>query len=304
MNAPASPDTETLLPVLAEAKERFLGLVAAFRPELHRYSSRMTGSVFDGEDVLQESLAKAYFAMAQMTEIPPLKPWLLRIVHNTSIDFLRRYDRKHVDLVAEVPESAPYEDREVDPDRVEMALARFTQLSPTQRSAVILKDVLGHSLEEVAETMGTSIGAVKGALTRGRANLAVVDAQETRAMAVVGSEEHANLRRYAALFNTQDWDGLRALLAEDARLDLVSRLQRGVAEARYYHRYAEIVAQGAIRAEPVLVEGVPALAMFRPPASAAPTYFLLLAWHEGRVTRIRDFYYVPYVAQSARFTML
>src|SRR6266702_4336617 len=91
---------------LAEARQQFLELVREVRPELHRYCARMTGSVLDGEDVVQDTLAKAHYALAQMAEAPPLRPWLFRIAHNTAMDFLRRYERKHVDVVAEVPDFA------------------------------------------------------------------------------------------------------------------------------------------------------------------------------------------------------
>src|SRR5499425_2835687 len=97
--------SDRLLPAIAEARQRFMDLVAEVRPELHRYCARMTGSVFDGEDVVQDTLAKAHYALAQMTEPPPLRPWLFRIAHNTAMDFLKRYERKHVELAAEVPEN-------------------------------------------------------------------------------------------------------------------------------------------------------------------------------------------------------
>src|SRR5215468_10641521 len=85
-----------LLTTIAEARRRFMDLVAEVRPELHRYCARMTGSVFDGEDVVQETLAKAYYALAEMDSPPPLRPWLFRIAHNTAMDFLRRYERRNV----------------------------------------------------------------------------------------------------------------------------------------------------------------------------------------------------------------
>src|SRR5262249_3102906 len=81
-----------LLATFTEARQRFMDLVAEVRPELHRYCARMTGSVFDGEDVVQETLAKAYYALAEMEAPPPLRPWLFRIAHNTPLHFLRPYD--------------------------------------------------------------------------------------------------------------------------------------------------------------------------------------------------------------------
>src|SRR5437016_2918971 len=68
----------------------FLETISTLRPSLHRYCARMTGSVMDGEDVVQEALVEAYRKLDQFDESRPLKPWLFRIAHNRSIDFLRR----------------------------------------------------------------------------------------------------------------------------------------------------------------------------------------------------------------------
>src|SRR5882724_4392350 len=114
--------TRDLIPAMAEARARFMELVAEVRPELHRYCARMTGNVFDGEDVVQDTLAKAYFALSEMGEPPPLRGWLFRIAHNTAMDFLRRYERKHVELVADVPDVAEPEEAGPDPLLVEVAL--------------------------------------------------------------------------------------------------------------------------------------------------------------------------------------
>jgi RNA polymerase sigma factor (sigma-70 family) len=291
-------DRGAALAAMAEARERFLELVAGVRPELHRYCARMTGSVFDGEDVVQDALAKAHFALAQMSEPPPLRPWLFRIAHNTAMDFLRRYERTHVDVVAEVPEPPIGEPAGADPALVEAALAVFAELPPVQRAALALKDVLGHNLDETAATMGTTVAAVKAALVRARARVA---ARVTGHPAQAGPGDAEHLRRYAELFNARSWDGLRALLGEEARLDLVSRWQRrGAAAGHYYERYAEIAELEQLRAEPGLVDGVPALAVFRG-AAHHPAYFILVEWQGSRCTSIRDYRYVPYIAEAARF---
>lgn len=296
-------EMHTLLPEMMDARNRFMQLVNDLRPELHRYCARMTGSVFDGEDVLQDTLAKAYYALGQMMEPPNLKPWLFRIAHNTAMDFLKRSERKNVELVRDVPERAEPEEAGVDPALVETALAVFIELPPLQRSAVILKDVLGQSLEEVAATMGTTVGAVKAALSRGRHNIArTVGADRTPPVAMASTEQAAMLRRYVDLFNERNWDELRALLGEESRLDLVSRVQRRVVDAQYYDRYAEMLKTEDIRAEAGFVDGVPVIAMFSPPSSALPAYFVLLESSGGRISLIRDFRYIPYIGADARFT--
>jgi RNA polymerase sigma-70 factor, ECF subfamily len=288
-----------------EAHQHFVDLVAEVRPELFRYCARMTGSIFNGEDIVQETLAKAYQALGSMTEAPALKPWLFRIAHNAAMDFLKRYERKHVDLVAEVPDVPDAGESDVDAELVEAALARFVELAPLQRSALVLKDVLGHSLAETAATMGISVSAVKAALVRARANLAdSSQTPEAGPVREVSAEERANLRRYAKLFNDRDWDALRALMGEESRLEVVTRTQRrGPAAAEYYSRYEEIAQQEDLRAEAGWVDGAPVIAIFRPASSATPSYFVLLEWDGQRVAKIRDFRYVPYIADGAPYSL-
>jgi RNA polymerase sigma-70 factor (ECF subfamily) len=287
-----------LVPAIAEARARFMELVGEVRPELHRYCARMTGNVFDGEDVVQDTLAKAYFALSEMGEPPPLRGWLFRIAHNTAMDFLRRYERKNVDLVADVPDGAEPEEAGPDPALVEAALTVFASLPPIQRSAIVLKDVLGHSLEETAATMGTTVLAVKGALVRARANIAASSSSQPS----ISGDEKQSLQRYADLFNARNWDGLRALLGDEARLEVVSRWRRRASAASgFYARYAEITATEDLRAEAGFADGLPAIAIYRP-GSTRPAYFIRLRWEQGRLMQIRDFYWVSYLAQEARFT--
>src|SRR3954469_17453725 len=68
----------------------FLETVVQIRPRLHRYCSRMTGSILDGEDVVQDALFEAYRKLDQYDDSRPLSPWIFRIAHNRCIDFLRR----------------------------------------------------------------------------------------------------------------------------------------------------------------------------------------------------------------------
>ena len=277
---------------LAEAREQFLAMVAGVRPELHRYCARLTGSVIEGEDIVQDALARAFYALSLSAEVPPLRPWLFRIAHNAALDFLKSHGRKYTDLHAEMAEIAGYEDKP-DPAVVRAALARFLSLPVTQRSAVILKDVLGHSLEETAETMGTTVMAVKAALVRGRAKLLEGDAEQPAAM--VGTR--AELDRYASLFNARDWDGVRALVGDDCRLDLVSKSQRrGKQVGMYFGRYEK----ESVTLRVVRLEGQLALAAYAAGGEKA-AYFILLEWEGGRVQSIRDFRYVQYIAAEAEF---
>jgi RNA polymerase sigma-70 factor (ECF subfamily) len=284
-------------PTLTEAREQFLSLVETIRPELHRYCARLTGSVVEGEDIVQDALAKAFYALSLLPEVPPLRPWLFRIAHNAALDFLKRHDRKHVESVADLDELISLDDAP-DPAVVRAALVAFVALPITQRSAVILKDVLGHSLEETAETMGTTIMAVKAALVRGRASLRerARDAEQSHVIS------RDTLDRYASLFNARDWDGLRALVSDDCRLDLVSKSKRrGKQVGFYFARYEK----EAVSTRVVRVDGQLALAVYAAAADVTkPDYFIFLEQTDGLVSSIRDFRYVPYIALEAELELL
>ena len=74
---------------LKAAREKFPQIVDDIRPSLQKYCARMTGSVFDGEDVVQDTLAQAYYKLSMLRQGLPLKPWLFRIAHDKCVNFLR-----------------------------------------------------------------------------------------------------------------------------------------------------------------------------------------------------------------------
>jgi RNA polymerase sigma factor (sigma-70 family) len=283
--------------VVAGAREEFLELVRGVRPELHRYCARLTGSIIEGEDIVQETLARAFYALGLDPGVPALRPWLFRIAHNAALDYLKSHGRKFTEVRDDLADVAGF-DEGPDLFAVRAALARFLALPVSQRSAVILKDVLGHSLEETAETMATSVMDVKAALVRGRAKLREAEAAEAAEMAGAPAQAttvRADLDRYVARFNARDWDGVRALVGDDCRLDLVSKARRrGKDVGAYFGRYAK----EDVSLRVVELEGRLALAA-HVAGAAQPSYFMLLAWEDGRIKDIRDFRYVEYIAAEA-----
>src|SRR5258706_7731239 len=150
----------------------FLETISTLRPSMHRYCARMTGSVMDGEDVVQEALIEAYRKMDQFDDSRPLKPWLFRIAHNRCIDFLRRKGvRDEAEAAAAVPEAV----LPVEPAALGLgtAVERLgISLPPKDRACVLLKDVFDYSLEAIAKPVDTTVGGVKAALNRARPKLA------------------------------------------------------------------------------------------------------------------------------------
>jgi len=303
--APTGPPADDLIGVLEQGRKRFLALVADVRPELLRYCARMTGSVADGEDVVQDTLARACYELSQLAELPPLRPWLFRIAHHRAIDHWRHeaYRRAEpLEAADDVAAEAALEPESAVARRqaVEAALSSYLALPPAQRGCVILKDVLEHSLDEIAVELTLSLPAVKAALHRGRSALKRAAARATPAPSAV--DPSAALRRYASLFNAHDWDGVRALLADDVRLDLVSQRKAGGRRAvgAYLGNYARTAGW---RVTPAWFDGREVLTVHAGVEERSPRYFIELGWRDGQVATIRDFRYVPYIAQEGTFVL-
>src|SRR5262249_53371127 len=150
-------------PRLREARAELEALVAEVRPELHRFCARMTGSVMDGEDLVQETLMRAFYVLPTLETVPPLRPWLFRIAKNRALDLLKSYERR-MRADAEPESLAADGDPEDTVARAEAeraAVSRFVALPAAQRSAAILKDVLDVPLDEIADTHETSVPAAK-----------------------------------------------------------------------------------------------------------------------------------------------
>ena len=164
-----------------DRRAELLALAGELRPDLHRYCARLLGSVIDGEDVVQDTLIRAFVALQDLEEAPQLRPWLFRIAHNRALDLLRSREvrlAEPIDAVADVADSTQADPLEMlmRKDAVKTAVSRFVELPTLQRSVVILKDVLDESLIEIAALLDLTVDAVKGHLARGRARLREINA--------------------------------------------------------------------------------------------------------------------------------
>jgi RNA polymerase sigma-70 factor, ECF subfamily len=278
-------------------------LLVEMRPKLHRYCARMVGSVIDGEDVLQDALIKAVEALASAGPVGNPEGWLFRIAHNTALDFLRRRNRQQALRSAEeVDMIADQADTVLSRQIASASLRTFMRLPVAQRASVILMDVLGCSLQEICEVMDFSLPAVKAALHRGRAQLReLADEPGDRPQPKLSDADRDRLGAYVAHFNARDFDAIRAMIADDVRLDLVNKTRmNGKAEvSKYFGNYSKVNDWHLV---PGLVEGHPAILVFDPnEPGSEPKYFMLLQWSADKVADIRDFRHAPYVIDGAEY---
>src|SRR5918995_2710897 len=290
---------------MTDPKAEFEQLLAELRPRLHRYCARMTGSVIDGEDVLQETLVKAIEAFPHTGPLANVEGWLFRIAHNAALDFLRRGARREgVQDGDEALETIADPDSVIERRQAAAASLRtLMRLPVAQRSSVILMDVLGHSLEEISEVLESTVPAVKANLHRGRQRLVELAAEpDDRPPPVLAEADRQRLAAYVARFNARDFDALRAQLADDVKVEVVNRTRlSGRGEVgRYFGNYSQT---NDWHLAPGLVEGRPAVVVLDPAQPAGlPVYFMLIDWRDGRLLAVRDFRYARYVVDGAELS--
>jgi RNA polymerase sigma-70 factor (ECF subfamily) len=267
----------------------------------------MTGSVIDGEDVVQEVMVKALSAWPSAGPLANSEGWLFRIAHNAALDFLRRRARMEAAHSDEDATMIADPAANGDGERATAAgLRTFMRLPIAQRSSVILKDVLGYSIDEIAAVLGgATTPAVKAALHRGRARLReLADEPENFSPPELSNRERTLLSAYIDRLNARDFDAVRDMLADEVRLDLVAKgRMSGRAEVGdYLHNYSGTNDWHLVLG---VVEGRPAVLARDPDnPSARPLYFVLLNWDGGKLVNIRDFRYARYVTESAELVTL
>ena len=255
-------------------------LLLRLRPRLHRYCARMTGSAVDGEDVVQDALAKAVEALPEAGPISSPEAWLFRIAHNAALDFLRRRARLEAGRSEEDPDMVA--DPENDTARREAAAASlhtFMRLSVAERSTVILADVLGYSQREVGAVLDVSIPSVKASLHRGRYRLRALALEpDDRPAPGMSERERSLLSAYVERFNARDFDAIRDMLAAEVRLDLVARTRMsGRSEVgTYLGNYSRSHDWHFVAG---FVDGRPAAIACEPGTSPGrPIYFVVVDW--------------------------
>lgn len=215
MGDPEVPDE--LRDELRGAWHRYVDLLAPLRPALHGYCRRLAGNLWDAEDLVQDTLLRAFATLGSVHhQIRNPRAYLLRTATNLWVDTVRRRGMEAAALTREVVSdgggAAPA-------GAVRDAGATLLQLlAPQERAAVVLKDAFEMSLEEIAEVLTTTPGAVKAALHRGRTRLRELEGDATARRPAPST---ALVDRFVAAFNASDLAGLVALMLDGGSIENV-----------------------------------------------------------------------------------
>jgi RNA polymerase sigma-70 factor, ECF subfamily len=284
------------------AWHRYIDVIAPLRPVLHGYCRRLTGDVWDAEDLVQDTLLRAFGTLGSVfTRIENPRAYLLRTATNLWIDAVRRRGTEAVALADAAPDPAPAGDTAAAVRDAGTVLLQ--RLAPQERAAVVLKELFDYSLEEIAAVLGTTVGAVKAALHRGRTRLREPEGEAASQRPVPSV---ALVDRFVEGYRAADIPGLLTLMLDTASVENVgSSMDVGrAAFARkpgwfdgLVHGHPEWPPQFAYesaRLERRIFHGEPlALGFATRRGREALESIIRLTEEDGRIARIRAYAFCP-----------
>jgi RNA polymerase sigma-70 factor (ECF subfamily) len=313
------PDVETpdaLRDDLRAAWHRYIDVLVPLRPALHRYCRRLAGTIWDAEDLAQDTLLRA-FGRWGVTH-PPVRDaraYLLRTATNVWIDTIRRREHEIGSSLGD-PELLPAaEGNPETASAVRDASARLLRaLSPQERAALVLKEVFDMSIDEIASLLATTAGAVKAALHRGRDRLRDDQDAAVRRRPAPSPEL---VDRFIERYNARDVAGLVALMLDDGTAENVGNsfhVGRGDAASGTAHFLYKVVhghdewppqtRPESVRIERADVEGEPVVIMLATRwGQEALEVVFRFEEADGRIARIRAYGFCPETVQAVGETL-
>jgi RNA polymerase sigma-70 factor (TIGR02960 family) len=306
-------------------QDEFLRSVEPLRAAIRLHCYRMLGSSHDGDDVVQETLLRAWRAKDSLDDPTRLRPWLYRIATNVCLDELKRRPRRLLASDASPPseDAGPPFPRVEEPvwlepmpdawlagaepadpharyalrESVALAFVAVLQcLSAVQRATLLLRDVVGLSAQETADALGIGVAAANSALFRARAAVEEkLGGCDASAVARHAEVDEAVLAQYVRAFEEANLDAIVALFHDEVRTTMppVPLWVAGrAANDQFYRRLFANLLPGQYRHLRVGANGAPALAFYRPASPGAPhtlAAIQLVTTRDGAVTGIDHF---------------
>jgi RNA polymerase sigma-70 factor (ECF subfamily) len=309
----------------------YRALVERYRGELHAHAYRMLGSVHDAEDAMQDALLRAWRGLPRFDGRSALKSWLYRIVTNTCLDLIKKRPKKVLPIDHGPPGDAhdgpgvpltesiwiePYPDEALADGRaapearyeqresVELAFVAARQHRPArQRAVLILREVLGYSANEVADTLETSAPAFNSALQRARKTIdeTLPERSQAQTLRALGDDRVTEMvESYMEAWERGDVEAVTAMLAEDAAITMppMASWFRGegveifLREWAFSGRVYDLEGRRSVRVLRASANGQPAIGTYAWNDEAGahlPTVLQVLSFDGDRITEITGF---------------
>ena len=309
----------------------YRALVERYRGELHAHAYRMLGSVHDAEDAMQDALLRAWRGLPRFDGRSALKSWLYRIVTNTCLDLIKKRPKKVLPIDHGPPGDAhdgpgvpltesiwiePFPDEALADGRaapearyeqresVELAfVAALQHLPARQRAVLILREVLGYSASEVADTLETSAPAVNSALQRARKTIdeTLPERSQAQTLRALGDDRVTEMvEGYMDAWERGDVEAVTAMLAEDAAITMppMASWFRGegveifLREWAFSGRVYDLEGRRSVRVLRASANGQPAIGTYAWNDEAGahlPTVLQVLSFDGDRITEITGF---------------
>ncbi len=289
---------EELSKDIGKGKGRFLELTETHRPELYRYCRMLTSSPWDAEDLVQDTLLRAFAKLGEIfSDIENLKAYLFQIATRRWIDICRHKEPIWSSEASADPSS---EDQTTSPvDFQEAAQTLLTSLPPQERMVLVLKDAFEFSLADISGFLGTSTGAIKSALHRARLKLQHIQDKPEAVAVNAQAVDPAVVMQFVEAFNARDFDALRNILLEGATGEIQGCCHEfgrdSMVDGSLAHTLSE---SGAPRAERRELFGEPVILIWYTYKKGNQDAEVIrdcvrLETSDGRISRLRYYYFCP-----------